>query len=92
MAIPASFSNYLVALHGLIAREDIFKYSRFNVVRSGHPRIKNGLSAEEYVQETHIQVAITGTGHSILEKTLEARRMRRREVSPSAATTARTRT
>ena len=48
------------------------------VVRSGHPRIKNGLSAEEYVQETHIQVAITGTGHSILEKTLEARRMRRR--------------
>jgi DNA-binding transcriptional LysR family regulator len=59
-------------------QQRLFKDRLVCVVRPGHPRIKNSLSADEYVQEAHVAVAISGTGHAILEKTLEARRMRRR--------------
>ena len=36
MAIPTCFASYILTLHRLITREDIFKYARFDVVRSGH--------------------------------------------------------
>ena len=32
MAVPSSFTDDLLALHGLITREEILKYARFNVV------------------------------------------------------------
>ena len=34
MAIPASFTDYLVALHRLVTREEILKDSGFNMVSS----------------------------------------------------------
>lgn len=60
------------------SQQRLFKDRLVCLVRAGHPRIKNGLTAEEYSQETHVAVATSGTGHAILEKTIEARRMRRR--------------
>ncbi|MBV9743225.1 MAG: LysR family transcriptional regulator [Acidobacteriia bacterium] len=47
-------------------------------VRSGHSRIGSELSLECFQQETHLVVATSGTGHGIVERTLEAKRIRRK--------------
>jgi DNA-binding transcriptional LysR family regulator len=47
-------------------------------VRAGHPRIKNGLRLEQFERETHLTVATSGTGHSVVERTLEAKKIRRK--------------
>ena len=36
MAIPPSFADDVLAFHGVKTWKDIFKYPRFNVVRSRH--------------------------------------------------------
>jgi DNA-binding transcriptional LysR family regulator len=47
-------------------------------VRAGHPRVRSELSLERFQQEIHLTVATSGTGHGIVERTLEAKRIRRR--------------
>lgn len=59
-------------------QQRLFKERLVCAVRAGHPRITNTLTTEDYIRETHMTVATNGTGHSVLEKTLEARRIHRR--------------
>jgi DNA-binding transcriptional LysR family regulator len=59
-------------------QQRLFKERFVCAVRADHPRIKTALSLEEYLAETHVAVTTCGTGHSILEKTLESKRLRRR--------------
>ena len=47
-------------------------------VRTGHPRVKDELTLERFEKETHLTVATAGTGHSILERTLDGKRIRRK--------------
>jgi len=47
-------------------------------VRTGHPRIKNQLTLELFERETHLTVSTLGTGHSLVERTLEAKKVRRK--------------
>ena len=47
-------------------------------VRAGHPRIKHELTLEPFERETHLTVATSGTGHSVVESTLEAKKIRRK--------------
>ena len=47
-------------------------------VRVGHPRVKSKLSLELLEHETHLTVATPGTGHNIVERTVEAKKIRRR--------------
>lgn len=47
-------------------------------VRGGHPRIHNELTLERFEKEAHLVVTTTGTGHGILERTLEAKRIQRK--------------
>ena len=52
---------------------------RFVVVaRSGHPRIGKKLTIEQFQAEGHVAVGSSGTGHSIIEKTIQERKIRRR--------------
>jgi DNA-binding transcriptional LysR family regulator len=46
--------------------------------RSGHPRIEKKLSIEQFQSETHIAVGISGSGHSIIEKTIQEKKICRR--------------
>ena len=48
------------------------------MVRAQHPRIGDTLSLQEFLNETHVAVTTCGTGHAILEKALEAKRVRRK--------------
>ncbi|CAB4532415.1 unannotated protein [freshwater metagenome] len=36
VTIPTGFARYILTFHGVITRENIFKYARFNVVRARH--------------------------------------------------------
>jgi len=47
-------------------------------LRVGHPRIKSELTLEQFEGETHLTVATSGTGHGVVERTLEARKIRRK--------------
>ncbi|MEO5923660.1 MAG: LysR family transcriptional regulator [Bryobacteraceae bacterium] len=58
-------------------QQRLFKERFVCAVRADHPRIGAQLDLDAYLSETHLAVATSGTGHSILEKTLETRRLRR---------------
>jgi DNA-binding transcriptional LysR family regulator len=48
------------------------------VARKQHPRVKQRLTLEDFERESHLTVATSGTGHSVLEKTLESMNVRRK--------------
>lgn len=47
-------------------------------MRSDHPRIGKTLTVKAFEAERHLTVTTPGTGHGIVEKTLEAKKIRRR--------------
>jgi DNA-binding transcriptional LysR family regulator len=59
-------------------RQKLFTERFVCVVRSGHPRIRKTLAVDAFQRELHLIVTTSGTGHSMLEKTLEANGIRRR--------------
>lgn len=59
-------------------QQRLFKDRFVCVVRADHPRIGATLTLDQYLKETHLAVATSGTGHSILDKTLESKRLRRK--------------
>jgi DNA-binding transcriptional LysR family regulator len=59
-------------------QQRLFKERLVCAVRADHPRIQKTITAEEYLRETHIHVSTGGTGHAILDKTLESQRLRRK--------------
>ena len=46
--------------------------------RNQHPRIGTSLTLERFEAERHIAVSTSGTGHGVVEKTLEARKIHRK--------------
>jgi DNA-binding transcriptional LysR family regulator len=46
-------------------------------VREGHPRVNGALTLRQFQSESHISVTTPGTGYESLEKTLEAKKIRR---------------
>jgi DNA-binding transcriptional LysR family regulator len=59
-------------------QQRLFQEKFVCAVKSNHPRIGNTLTVQKFEAESHIAVATSGTGHGVVEKTLEARRIRRR--------------
>jgi DNA-binding transcriptional LysR family regulator len=48
------------------------------VVRAGHPRIEKKLTMEQFESETHVAVGMSGSGHSLIEKIIQEKKIRRR--------------
>ncbi|HXP86754.1 MAG TPA: LysR family transcriptional regulator [Bryobacteraceae bacterium] len=46
-------------------------------MRTGHPRIKDKLTLEQFQSESHLSVTTLGTGYESLEKALETQKVRR---------------
>jgi DNA-binding transcriptional LysR family regulator len=46
-------------------------------LRSDHPRVGRTLTVEQFERESHVAVMTLGTGHSIVEETIGAKRIRR---------------
>ena len=58
-------------------QQRLFKERFVCAVRRDHPRIGDSLSIEEFQRETHLAVATCGTGHGMIERSLEAKGVRR---------------
>jgi DNA-binding transcriptional LysR family regulator len=56
----------------------LFQDHFVSVARAGHPRIGKKLTIEQFQSETHVAVGISGSGHSIIEKTIQEKKIRRR--------------
>ncbi|MEP7306626.1 MAG: LysR family transcriptional regulator [Acidobacteriota bacterium] len=59
-------------------RQKLFNERFVCVVRSRHPRIRRRLTREDFERESHLVVTTRATGHTIVEKTLEAMTIRRK--------------
>jgi DNA-binding transcriptional LysR family regulator len=59
-------------------QQRLFKERFVCAVRQNHPRIGDTLSIDQFQQETHLAIATAGTGHSIVERTLEAKGVTRK--------------
>jgi DNA-binding transcriptional LysR family regulator len=59
-------------------QQRLFKEKFVCVVRRDHPRVRGSLSLDQFQEETHLAIATNGTGHSIVEQTLQANGIRRR--------------
>lgn len=46
--------------------------------RNGHPRIRETLTLEEFEAENHLSITTLGTGHGVVERILELRKVHRR--------------
>ena len=59
-------------------QQRLFKERFVCIVRRDHPRVGDSLSIDEFESETHLAITTCGTGHGVVEKTLEAKNLRRR--------------
>lgn len=59
-------------------QQRLFKERSVCAVRADHPRIGDRMDLGAFLSETHVVVSTSGTGHAIVEKTLEAKRLRRK--------------
>lgn len=50
------------------------------LARSGHPRIRDGVSLDAYVAEEHVVVTTSGTGHLVVDRTAERLKIERKVV------------
>lgn len=70
--------GFILPMGAGFCQQRLFKERFVCAMRSDHPRIGNSLSVKAFEAETHLAVATSGTGHSIVEKVLEAQKIRRR--------------
>jgi DNA-binding transcriptional LysR family regulator len=59
-------------------QQRLFKEKFVCAVRKDHPRIDTTLSVKQFEAEGHLAIATCGTGHAVVEKAVEAKRIRRR--------------
>ena len=69
--------GFLPDLRAGFFRQQLFKERFVCIVDAGHPRIKKRLSMKQFQSEPHLIVAPQGTGHGILERTLDQLAIRR---------------
>lgn len=59
-------------------QQRLFKERFVCALRRDHPRIDDSLSIDDFENETHLAITTCGTGHGVVEKTLEAKNIRRK--------------
>ena len=59
-------------------QQSLFREKFVCATRRSHPRIGASLSLEQFQNEDHLEIATSGTGHHIVERTLESKGIRRR--------------
>jgi DNA-binding transcriptional LysR family regulator len=58
-------------------QQRLFKERFVCAVRSDHPRIGKVLTLEHFESELHLAISTSGTGHGIVDRTLEAKKIQR---------------
>lgn len=70
--------GFILPMGAGFCQQRLFKDRFVCAVRADHPRIEKTLSVKQYEAESHLAISTSGTGHSVVEKTLEAKKIRRR--------------
>ena len=70
--------GFILPMGAGFCQQRLFKERFVCAMSSAHPRIGNTVSLKMFEAESHIAVATSGTGHNVVEKTIEARKIRRR--------------
>jgi DNA-binding transcriptional LysR family regulator len=70
--------GFLLPMGAGYCQQRLFKERLVCAVAAEHPRIGDSLSLQEFLSETHVAVTTSGTGHAVLEKALEAKRVHRK--------------
>ena len=70
--------GFISSLGAGFCQQKLFKETFVCAVRADHPRIKSTLTLAQFATEIHLAVTTSGTGHDIIERTLEAKRIDRR--------------
>ena len=70
--------GYIPPMGAGFYQQRLFRDRFVCAVRAGHPRVKTELTLELFERETHLTVVTSGTGHSILERTLATKKIRRK--------------
>jgi DNA-binding transcriptional LysR family regulator len=69
--------GFILPMGAGFCQQRLFKERFVCAVRVDHPRINGAITVKQFEAETHLAIATTGTGHGIVEKTLEAKKIRR---------------
>jgi len=70
--------GFILPMGAGFCQQRLFKERFVCAVRKDHPRIDKTLSVKQFESESHLAIATSGTGHGIVEKTLEAKKIHRR--------------
>ena len=70
--------GFILPMGAGFCQQRLFKERFVCILRCDHPRIGDSLSLEEFQSETHLAISMYGSGHGVVEKTLEAREIHRK--------------
>ncbi len=70
--------GFILPMGAGFCQQRLFKERFVCALRRDHPRVGDSLSVDQFQDETHLAITPCGTGHGIVEKTLEAKNLRRR--------------
>jgi DNA-binding transcriptional LysR family regulator len=70
--------GFILPMGAGFCQQRLFKEKFVCAIRKDHPRIDKTLSVKQFEAEGHLAIATCGTGHGVVEKAIEAKRIRRR--------------
>jgi DNA-binding transcriptional LysR family regulator len=69
--------GFILPMGAGFCQQRLFKERFVCAVRKDHPRIDRSLNVKQFESEAHLAITTAGTGHGVVEKTLEAKKIRR---------------
>jgi DNA-binding transcriptional LysR family regulator len=69
--------GFILPMGAGFCQQRLFKEKFTCAVRRDHPRINTTLTVAQFEAETHLAISTSGTGHGVVEKTLDAKKIRR---------------
>ena len=70
--------GFILPMGAGFCQQTLFRERFVCATRRNHPRIGNTLSLEQFQSEDHLAIANSGTGHTIVDRTLEAKGIQRK--------------
>jgi DNA-binding transcriptional LysR family regulator len=70
--------GFILPMGAGFCQQRLFKEKFVCAVRKDHPRIDSTLSVKQFEAEVHLAIATSGTGHNIVEKAIENRKVKRK--------------
>ena len=70
--------GFMPQLEAGFYQQKLFEQSFVCMVRNDHPRIGKSLTLKRFVDESHIQITTSGTGHWIIDKVLDEKHIQRK--------------